>query len=124
MPLEENQVAAMFVARSVPEVIEPYIVQGCRGSKTSDVSAQLGCFLIGSDDHCQGVPANEGANSPLQSMIAIASFFMCCWYGIDVCGGWTVWNMCSRAARGINQCFDQKMSAIVSFPVNHAGQCI
>src|SRR2546422_7633014 len=52
------------------EVIETDLVQSGSGSEGGDVAADVVLDTVGADDHCQGVPAHQTFDPPLELLIA------------------------------------------------------
>ena len=70
MALEEHQITAVFLGRSLEEVVETDIVQSGAGGKGGDVTAQIRVLLVGTHDHGQRVPAHHRADAPLHEQVA------------------------------------------------------
>ena len=66
MALEVDQVAAVALARGVPEVVEADLVQGGQGLIARDVAAELRGDLVGAHDDRDRVPADDRPQPPVE----------------------------------------------------------
>ena len=68
----------------MPKVIESHVVQGGGGGKTCNVPAQFRTGPIGTNNHSESVPPNQGADSPLKRGITGRDVFGGCRNRVDV----------------------------------------
>ena len=68
----------------MPTMIESHVVQGGSGGKTGDVPAQFRTGPIGTNNHSECVPPNQGADSPLKRGITGRDVFTGCGNRVDV----------------------------------------
>jgi hypothetical protein len=121
VPLEEDQVAAVLLGRRVPEPGEADVVERRRRGEGSDVAADV-AVLVGAHDHRHGVPADVVVNPDFHVGIARILGLLIDRNGVDVFGGGAVGDVDSLLARLGNQAFDQEVSALGAFLLDHAAQ--
>ena len=82
--LGKDQVAAVGLARSVPEVVESDVIEGGARREARDMAAQLTGDLVGADHHGHGVPADDRAQPPLDAGVARIALLLEGQDGVDV----------------------------------------
>src|SRR5690606_25177357 len=73
--LEIHQITKVAVVAAAEEIIEADIVEGGGGGEGGDMAAEAVLVLVGPHHHGQGIPADQGANSPLHKEIAGHALF-------------------------------------------------
>src|SRR5262249_2364828 len=68
--LEEDLVPGLAVVLAAEEVVEPDLVQAGRRGVGSDVAAHAEAGPVGTGHHDGGVPADVGADAPLDVLVA------------------------------------------------------
>ena len=81
----------------MPKMIESHVVQGGGGGKTCNVPAQFRTGPIGTNNHSECVPPNQGADSPLKRGITGRYVFTGYRNRVDVGRMGAVGNLHSRA---------------------------
>jgi hypothetical protein len=69
VPLDKDQIAAVSISRRVPEMAEADIIEGRGRLEAGDVPAKLRAFLVGTQNDCECIPANKGAQLVLDRSI-------------------------------------------------------
>src|SRR5436309_2544390 len=70
MSLDKNQIAAMSLRRSMPEMAEADIVEGSGRLETRDVTAKLRAFLVGAENDRKRIPPDDRAQFMLDGPVA------------------------------------------------------
>ena len=68
--LEVDVVAGVAVVLAAEEVVEADLVQAGRAGERGEVAADAVGVLVGSHHHHRRVPADEGADAPLDVLVA------------------------------------------------------
>src|SRR5699024_8622094 len=84
MALEVDQVAAVLVTGRMEEVIEADLVQRGRRGVAGDVAADAAVLAVGTHHHGHGVPAQNGADAPLDGRIPRRAGLVVHRNGVDV----------------------------------------
>ena len=82
--LEVDGVAGLPVGLAPEEVVEPDVVQRRRRGERGQVAADAVGVLVGLDDHDRRVPADVGADAPLELLVAREPRFLFGRDGVDV----------------------------------------
>ena len=69
MSLDVHEVAAVIVRRGSPEMAKPDVVKRSGRLEAGDMAAELGRFLVGTQNNRNRVPANDGADAVLDGAI-------------------------------------------------------
>src|SRR5262249_33603693 len=94
--LNVYQVSPVLLARRVPEMIEPDVIQRRGRSETGDVTTQFGRDLVGAYDHRHRVPAHVGADTVFELVVARRALLLPRGNGIDVRGVCAIWEIRAR----------------------------
>jgi hypothetical protein len=124
MALKEHQIAAMILGPGLEKVVVAHVHQGRRGGKGGDVPAQLGGEPVGLHHHGHGVPAHEGANAPLHGPVAGKLFLLGDRDGIEIGRVGAEGQIGPRAARLVDQAFEQEMRPLHALVLQHRLQGI
>ena len=79
------------------------------------MAAKFAAFAVGVDNHGEGVPANQGADTPLDGCISWAAFLVYRPDGVQVSSGRAVGNVDPRAAGQVDQLFKQVVRTGLAF---------
>ena len=93
-------------------MIEADIVKNGRGGETGDVSAEVAGLAVGAHHHCEGVPANVGADFGLVFVVAGRGGLLRGGDGVDVGGVGGIGKIRAVLAGEIDECLRQKMGAL------------
>ena len=122
--LDVDQVAAMAIARRVPEVAEADVVQRRRRLEARDVAAELGAVLVGAQDDGQRVPADDRAQPVLDRAVAGAAFLALRRDGVAVRGGQRARDVDAFAPGRFHERVDQMIGALGTTMLLHGLQCV
>ena len=85
--LDIDVIARIAVGLAPEEMVEPDLVESCRGGKSGKVAADAFLPVVGVDDHHRRVPTNEAANPSLQVLVAGIVALVFGGNGVDVGSG-------------------------------------
>jgi hypothetical protein len=85
--LDVDGVAGMAVVLAVEEPVEAHVVEAGRRGEGGQVAADAVRVLVGLDDHDRGVPADVGADAPLEPLVPGEPGLLLGRDGVDVGGG-------------------------------------
>ena len=103
---------------------EADIVQGRGGLKARDMAAELGGVLVGAHHHRERVPADNRADAPFDLAIAGVVRLAIGGNRVEVRRIGVVGQIGAAQARRGDELFEQKMSAVDAFGINHRLQRI
>ena len=121
MALHEDEVAAVVVARRVPEVIETDVVEHRRRREARDVPADVG-VLVRAQHHGHRVPADAVADLLLDVEVARQVRLLVDGNRVDVGRVRGKRKIGAGLPRGVDEVLDQVMRAVGTFGGEHAGQ--
>src|SRR4029450_1150059 len=73
MSLDVDEIAAVLFRWGLPEMAKPDVVERGRRLETRDMTAELGGFLVGTKNNCNGVPADDGPDAMLNVAVPICA---------------------------------------------------
>ena len=73
MTLDVDEIAAVLIRRSVPEVTKPDVIERGGRLKARDVATEFGGFLVGAQNDRNRVPANDGADAMLDGTVGLST---------------------------------------------------
>ncbi len=117
--LEKHHVPGMIGRRRAPEVIEAHFVQRGAGGVAREMSAVFGGHAVRLHDHRERVPAQDGFQPALDSAVAGILTFLAGGDGVDVGRVRLERQVRARAARVIDQPFEQEMRALRAMSAEH-----
>ena len=120
--LKKHQVAAVRLARRAPEVVETDVVEGGGRGETGDVSAKLRGESVCLHHHRERVPANEGADAPLDHRIAGSALLSRCGNRVQVRSIRRVGQVDPGAPGLVAQDLQDEMGALDSVPLQQRVQ--
>jgi hypothetical protein len=86
VPLDEHQVASVLEAGRLEEMVEADVIECRRRGETGDVAAKIAIRAVGTHHHRQRIPADEGAQTPLDLSVARVPLLERRRDGVDVRG--------------------------------------
>ncbi len=116
--LDENHVAAVFLARRMPEMVEADVVERCRGGEAGDVPAELAGLPVGLHHHGERVPADERADAPFDGRIAGGVFFTGLRDGIEIGGVGRVGEIRAFPSRLVDEHLEQVVRPLDAVALN------
>jgi hypothetical protein len=126
--LDVEAVAAVVLALGMPEVVEAGAEHVGQRGEGADVAAQvtpLGRVVaVGLHHHGHGVPAHVGAQALFDLEVARAALLLVRLDRVDVGGVGRKGLVDAVLARVLQQLFEQEVSAVGPFALNHGGQCV
>ena len=122
--LDVDQVGAFRMRGAFPEVVEADVVERGRGGERRDVAAELAALAIRLHHHRERIPAHERADAVLEPGLAGHRRLLTHVDRVQVCGGCLVREVCTRAARFVDQALDQVVAAFDPVRTQHRVECI
>ncbi len=110
--LDVDEIGSVRVLRSLPEVIEPDVVERRRGGEGGDVAAELGVLTVRLHDHRDRVPAHERADAVLEAGLTRHLRLLAHVDRVQVGGRGLVGEVRARTPRLVDQALDQVVTAL------------
>ena len=117
--LEEDQVTPMVLVTGMEEVIETHVKQGRHRGEAGDMPPQLGGKPVCLHHHGHGVPADEGADTPLHGLVAGIGFLPGQREAVHIGRVRAVREIGPGPARLVDQPLDQVMGPVDPLALQH-----
>ena len=122
--LEVDVVAGVAVVLAAEEVVEADLVQRRRAGERGQVAADAVGVLVGVDHHRRGVPPDEGADAPLDELVAGEPRLGLARDGVDVGGGDGGGERHLRLAGALEQLAEQEAGAGLAVGVDDGVEAV
>jgi hypothetical protein len=117
--LDEHEIAPVRLARGMEKVIESDVVKRRAGGEARDVSAEPGVLAVGLDHHGHRVPADDGADAPLDGRVPRRALFLGNGDGVEIGGVRGIRQVGPAAPRLVDESLDEEVGALGALALDH-----